>query len=180
MGFEEQLQSISKHLPSKKQTLFFSATIPPKIETLAIETLHNPLFITVGTPNSSSVNVRHTVLWVEEEAKKKHLFTFLKDKDTFCPPVIIFVNSRKGTLLLAEAIDKHLSLLCVALGIFTGLIDLLEPLGVDLPPQLLHHRQNEAERRRRKRMLQDDAPKVDYHKKESLLSLIQSSSKWKH
>uniref|UniRef100_A0A1X7TXZ4 RNA helicase n=1 Tax=Amphimedon queenslandica TaxID=400682 RepID=A0A1X7TXZ4_AMPQE len=259
MGFEEQLQSISKHLPSKKQSLFFSATIPPKIETLATETLHNPLFITVGTPNTSSVNVRHIVLWVEEEAKKKHLFTFLKDKDTFCPPVIIFVNSRKGTLLLAEAIDKACDVAAIALhgemeqerrsailsgflagkyeavvatgvlargldlhnvkqififdapstidefihqvgrssrlgskgwaitfinntdkSIFTGLVDLLEPLGVDLPAQLLHHRQNEVEKRRRKRMLQDKTPKVNYHKKESLLSLIQSSSKRKH
>ena len=64
---------------------------------------------------------------MEEEAKKKYLFNFLKDKETFwlvkiyygyryiyiislsltsSPPVIIFVNSRKGTLLLAEAIDK--------------------------------------------------------------------------
>ena len=57
-------------------------------------------------------------------------------------------------------------MLCVALGIFTGLVDLLEPLGVDLPAQLLHHHQNELEkRRRRKRSLEDDTPKVDYHKK---------------
>ena len=70
------------------------------------------------------MNVRHTLLWVEEEAKKKYLFNFLKDKETFwlvkiklwrlilslsltsSPPVVVFVNSRKGTLLLAEAIDK--------------------------------------------------------------------------
>lgn len=61
--------------------------------------------------------------------------------------------------------NSIVSLLCVALGIFTGLVDLLEPLGVDLPPQLLHHQQNEMERKRRKRSLQDDTSKVDYHKK---------------
>ena len=56
-------------------------------------------------------------------------------------------------------------MLCVALGIFTGLVDLLEPLGVDLPAQLLHHQNELEKRRRRKRSLQDDTPKVDYHKK---------------
>ena len=43
-----QVQAISRHLPLKKQVLLFSATIPPKIESLALETLHNPLFISVG------------------------------------------------------------------------------------------------------------------------------------
>jgi ATP-dependent RNA helicase DDX59 len=108
MGFDKQIHTIMSHLPAHRQTLLFSATIPQQIKSLADEMLHNPLNISIGKSKDSSVtaNITHTVLWVEEDCKKTRLFTFLNDKDTYHPPVVVFVNSRRGTLLLASAIDK--------------------------------------------------------------------------
>jgi ATP-dependent RNA helicase DDX59 len=105
------------HLPAHRQTLLFSATIPQQIKSLADEMLHNPLNISIGKSKDSSVtaNITHTVLWVEEDCKKTRLFTFLNDKDTYHPPVVVFVNSRRGTLLLASAIDKVCDIAAIAI-----------------------------------------------------------------
>lgn len=115
MGFHKQITSIISCLPIKRQNLMFSATIPSRTEKLANDILRNPLFISVGTPGTPCSSIRHTILWVEEEAKKKRLFSFLNDKDLFQPPAIIFVNSRKGSLLLAEAINKVCDIAAVAI-----------------------------------------------------------------
>ena len=47
MGFLPEIRKILKHLPAKRQTLFFSATMPPPIVTLSAEMLHNPVTIAI-------------------------------------------------------------------------------------------------------------------------------------
>ncbi|CAI8006463.1 Probable ATP-dependent RNA helicase DDX59 [Geodia barretti] len=107
LGFEGQVLGVEERLPAVRQKMFFSATVPPRIEKMASDLLQDPLRILVGEVNSATDRVRHTVLWVEEKAKKKRLFALLNDPSVFKPPVIIFVNSKAGTLLLAEAINKR-------------------------------------------------------------------------
>ena len=48
LGFEQQVRQVEEGLPAVRQKLFFSATIPPRIEKMATELLQDPLYITVG------------------------------------------------------------------------------------------------------------------------------------
>ena len=84
----------------------FSATVPTSIEIVADKLLVDPVYVSVGSPSEPNASVKQIVLWVEEQFKKKHLFSLLQDPKYFMPPVVVFVNSKMGADLLAEAIQK--------------------------------------------------------------------------
>ncbi|XP_038078662.1 probable ATP-dependent RNA helicase DDX59 isoform X2 [Patiria miniata] len=105
-GFQQQVMEVVGHLPDSHQTMLFSATIPPSIEKLASSLLHNPLYISVGKPNTPCTSVRQIVMWVEEPAKKKNLFAILQDPKHYKPPLVVFVDSKIGAGLLSLAIHK--------------------------------------------------------------------------
>jgi len=96
-------------IDNSHQTLMFSATIPPTIEKLSQTILHRPIFISIGhgTSDRAAINVRQTVIWVEEKSKKKKLFEFLNSPKHYKPPIVIFVSSKIGADLLSTAINKH-------------------------------------------------------------------------
>jgi len=108
MGFDKQVSQIMQHIRPNHQTLMFSATIPRKIEDMGRETLKNPILISVGDQRAPASSVKQIVMWVETEIKKKKLFEILEDKEFYNPPVVVFVDSRMGADLLAEAILKLL------------------------------------------------------------------------
>ena len=71
MGFIHDIRRILKLLPAKRQTLFFSATMPPEIETLANSMLTHPEKVEV-TPASSTVDtISQSVYFVEKKEKKR-------------------------------------------------------------------------------------------------------------
>ena len=71
MGFIHDIRRILKLLPAKRQTLFFSATMPPEIETLANTMLTSPEKVEV-TPASSTVDtISQSVYFVEKKEKKR-------------------------------------------------------------------------------------------------------------
>jgi len=84
----------------------FSATIPPSIESMAAKLLDNPVYISVGSPSAPNASVKQIVLWVEDKSKKKRLFSILLDSKHFRPPVVVFVDSKMGADLLAEAVQE--------------------------------------------------------------------------
>lgn len=102
-GFRDQVMQIVQAL-SSPQILMYSATIPPGIERFSSSLLKNPLLVSVGTPSQPSRAVQQTVLWVESKNKKRKLFEILKSRLHYRPPVVVFVSSRMGSDLLAEAI----------------------------------------------------------------------------
>jgi len=104
MGFETQVMQLVKALPDH-QTLLFSATIPPAIEKMGQTILENPVFVAVGSPSTPTSAVKQTVLWVENKTKKKKLFDLLEDPKYYHPPIVVFVDSKKGADMLAEAIS---------------------------------------------------------------------------
>ncbi|XP_071845059.1 probable ATP-dependent RNA helicase DDX59 isoform X2 [Apostichopus japonicus] len=114
-GFQEQVNIIQSQLPETHQTMLFSATIPSSIEKIAQEMLSDPIFVSVGTPSTPCSSVKQIILWVEEPSKKKMLFNLLEDPKHYCPPVLIFVDSKIGADLLAEAIEKVFGLDVAAL-----------------------------------------------------------------
>ncbi|XP_033007342.1 probable ATP-dependent RNA helicase DDX59 isoform X2 [Lacerta agilis] len=77
MGFQQQVFDILENIPTDRQTILVSATMPFGTEQLANRLLQNPVKITIGEKNQPCSNVRQIILWVEEPSKKKKLFEIL-------------------------------------------------------------------------------------------------------
>ncbi|CAM6087315.1 unnamed protein product [Calypogeia fissa] len=113
-GFRDQVLQIQTAL-SQPQILMFSATIPPEIEKFTTSILRRPLLISVGKTSLPSEAVKQTVLWVENNQKKKKLFDIIRSPHHFHPPVVVFVNSRAGADLLSESIQSVTGLQAAAI-----------------------------------------------------------------
>ena len=104
MGFIHDIRRILKFLPAKRQTLFFSATMPPEIETLANSMLTDPEKVEV-TPASSTVDtISQSVYFVEKKEKKDLLIHLLKDPSI--ASVLIFTRTKHGADKLARTLSK--------------------------------------------------------------------------
>ena len=75
---------------------------------MAAKLLVNPVYISVGSPSAPNASVKQIVLWVEDKSKKKRLFSILQDSKHFRPPVVVFVDSKMGADMLAEAVHEVL------------------------------------------------------------------------
>ena len=73
MGFIPDVEKIVSLLPPLRQTLFFSATMPPAIRRLADAFLHNPKSVSVDPPTSPAENVSHSLARVTPRGKAKAL-----------------------------------------------------------------------------------------------------------
>jgi superfamily II DNA/RNA helicase len=69
MGFLPDIKRVLKHLPTKRQTLFFSATMPAPIVALTRELLHNPATINLERKSVPAIGIRQAVYAVREELK---------------------------------------------------------------------------------------------------------------
>jgi ATP-dependent RNA helicase RhlE len=78
MGFLPDIRRVLRHLPSKRQTLFFSATMPPPIAELSREMLHNPAMINLERRSAPAVGITHAVYPVPQHLKAALLVTLLK------------------------------------------------------------------------------------------------------
>lgn len=91
MGFSDDILQIAKHLPSNRQTLLFSATMPPKIQQLGRTLLHNPVEIKLAVSKPSD-NIDQSAIVCHEAQKAaalKHLF-----KTFHAKRVIVFAASK--------------------------------------------------------------------------------------
>lgn len=79
LGFYKDIQDVIKHLPRKRQTLFFSATIDKKIKDLAYSVVSNPIRIQVSPQNTVSKNVQHSVAYVSMDDKRFFLERLIKE-----------------------------------------------------------------------------------------------------
>ena len=104
MGFIHDIKRILKLLPTKRQTLFFLATMPPEIERLANSMLTKPEKVEV-TPASSTVDIiSQQVYFVEKKEKKDLLIHLLKDASI--ESVLIFTRTKYGADKLARILNK--------------------------------------------------------------------------
>ncbi len=78
MGFLPDIRRVLRHLPPKRQTLFFSATMPPPIETLTREMLHNPVTINRERKSAPAVGITQAVYPVPQELKAPLLCSLLE------------------------------------------------------------------------------------------------------
>jgi ATP-dependent RNA helicase RhlE len=77
MGFLPDIRRILRHLPAKRQTLFFSATMPPPIAQLAREILRHPVTIDVERPSTPATGITHAVYPVPQALKASLLVRLL-------------------------------------------------------------------------------------------------------
>lgn len=102
-GFRDQVMQIFRAL-SCPRVLMYSATISPEVEKMARSMAKALVIISVGKPNKPSRAIKQIAIWVESKHKKQKLFDILMSRQHFNPPVVVFVSSRMGADLLAEAI----------------------------------------------------------------------------
>ncbi|XP_005191965.1 probable ATP-dependent RNA helicase DDX23 [Musca domestica] len=129
MGFEPDVQKILEYMPvtnlkpdteeaedacklmenfySKKkyrQTVMFTATMPPAVERLARSYLRRPATVYIGSVGKPTERTEQIVYMMGENDKRKKLIEILKRGVD--PPVIIFVNQKKGADVLAKGLEK--------------------------------------------------------------------------
>jgi ATP-dependent RNA helicase DeaD len=100
MGFTESIDAILAEVPTGRNTLLFSATMPAEIARITKKYMRNPKEITIGNKNESTANVKHVYYMVN--ARDKYLT--LKRIADFYPNIygIVFCRTRKDTQEIAD------------------------------------------------------------------------------
>ncbi len=105
MGFIHDVKKILALVPKKRQSLFFSATMPPEIVKLAATILHNPSKVSV-TPVSSTVDIiNQSIYFVDKGNKSALLVDILKDKNI--KTALVFTRTKHGADKVVKLLDKH-------------------------------------------------------------------------
>ncbi|CAL5185510.1 unnamed protein product [Lathyrus oleraceus] len=113
-GFRDQVLEIFTAL-SQPQVLMYSATMSDSLENMANSLAKDTVIITVGEPNRPNKAVKQLAIWVESKQKKQKLFDILTSQKHFKPPVVIYVGSRLGADLLANAISVSTGMRAVSI-----------------------------------------------------------------
>ena len=103
MGFLPDVRRILKHVPSVRQTLLFSATMPDDIRHLAQDVLRDPVTVQVG-PSAPVATVSHALYPVPAHLKTDLLMELLKHTDT--ESVLIFTRTKHRAKRLGENLEK--------------------------------------------------------------------------
>ena len=98
MGFLPDLKRIIARLPARKQTLLFSATMPPVIGRLAADILHDPLTVQVGRRSAPAVGITQAAYPVAENLKTSLLRHLLRHAEM--PSVLVFTRTKQSALSL--------------------------------------------------------------------------------
>lgn len=105
MGFIHDVRKVVSKLPARRQSLFFSATMPPEIQKLASSLLTDPERVEV-TPQATTVErIRQSILMVEKKDKKALLRHLLADKNL--QRVIVFTRTKFGANQVSEVLQKN-------------------------------------------------------------------------
>ena len=104
MGFFPDIRRILKHLPGKRQTLLFSATMPADIRKLADETLHNPEEIRIKL--EQPLDLISQSLYPVSKRQKSALLLHLLKEDPVDGSTLIFTRTKYGAKNLAKKLDK--------------------------------------------------------------------------
>lgn len=102
LGFIKPLRRIVGQLPAQRQNLFFSATMPKEISTLAGELLHDPVAVSVAPAATTVERVRQQVLLVEAPNKRDLLVSLFAD--AAMARTIVFTRTKHG----ADKVARHL------------------------------------------------------------------------
>lgn len=105
MGFVHDVKKVLAKLPHKRQSLFFSATMPDAITKLADSILKNPVKVEVTPVSSTADTIQQGVYFVDKGNKKNLLIDILKSKDMHS--VLVFARTKHGSDRIARDLIKH-------------------------------------------------------------------------
>lgn len=92
LGFIKDIRDVLRHMPRKRQTLFFSATIDKDIKELAYDIVQNPIRIQISPKDPVSKNVTHSVAYVEMDDKRFFLERLIKEFAE--KKILVFVRTK--------------------------------------------------------------------------------------
>ncbi len=105
MGFLPDIRRVLKHLPARRQTLFFSATLPPPIVRLARQMLQHPFTVNLERQAAPAVGITQAVYPVPQNLKAPLLLELLKRGDI--KSVLVFTRTKHRANRLAETLSKR-------------------------------------------------------------------------
>ena len=105
MGFLPDIRRVLKHLPTRRQTLFFSATMPAPIQALSRELLRDPASINLERRSAPAVGIRQAVYAVREDLKPALFVELLRRGDV--GNVIVFTRTKHRSNRLAEYLTSQ-------------------------------------------------------------------------
>ncbi|MBC9881624.1 DEAD/DEAH box helicase [Bradyrhizobium sp. INPA01-394B] len=108
MGFIPDIERICKLVPFTRQTLFFTATMPPEIRRITEAFLHNPQKVEVSKPATTAVTVTQVQVPAGREAhEKRELLRRLLREAKDLKNAIIFCNRKREVAIVHKSLQKH-------------------------------------------------------------------------
>ena len=104
MGFIHDVKKILKWLPRKKQTMLFSATMPPEIAELVNSLLHDPVRVAVDPVSSPVEAIQQSVYFVDKNNKTKLLAYLIRELDV--KNALVFTRTKHGANKVARDLAK--------------------------------------------------------------------------
>ncbi|HCA06678.1 MULTISPECIES: DEAD/DEAH box helicase [unclassified Chryseobacterium] len=104
MGFVHDVKRVIKLLPQRRQTLFFSATMPSEIQKLADSILNNPVKVEVTPVSSTAETIKQAVYFVDKDNKLNLLSHILENE--IADSVLVFSRTKHGADKIARKLQK--------------------------------------------------------------------------
>ncbi|MEO0469444.1 MAG: DEAD/DEAH box helicase [Bacteroidota bacterium] len=104
LGFYKDIKDLLRHLPRKRQTLYFSATINDKIKRLAYSLVKNPIRIQISPKNPVAKNIDHALTFVEMDDKRFFLERIIRENPD--RKILVFVRTKVRAERVAKAMAR--------------------------------------------------------------------------
>jgi ATP-dependent RNA helicase RhlE len=135
LGFVKDINDLMRHIPRRRQTLFFSATISEKIKKLAYSLVTDAIRIQISPKDPVAKNIEHAVAFIEMDDKRFFLAAMIKDNPE--KKVLVFVRTK----IRAERVKKALE-------------------RVDIVPETIHGDKQQSDREHTMRKFRSGEVKV--------------------
>ena len=109
MGFIPDVERICKLIPFTRQTLFYSATMPPEIQRLTEQFLHNPVRVEVARPATAASNITQEIVNIpaNDWAKREALRRLIREAEPTLKNAIVFCNRKRDVDVVSKSLVKH-------------------------------------------------------------------------
>jgi superfamily II DNA/RNA helicase len=109
MGFIPDVERICKLIPFTRQTLFYSATMPPEIQRLTEQFLHNPVRVEVARPATAAANITQEIVAIpaNDWAKREALRRLIREAEPTLKNAIVFCNRKRDVDVVSKSLVKH-------------------------------------------------------------------------
>ncbi len=107
MGFIHDVKKVIAKIPTKRQTLFFSATMPKEVVKLSDSLLNNPIRVSVDPVSTTAENVQQKVFKVDQKSKRFLLRSILNNENFDIPSVLVFTRTKHGADKVVKDLVKN-------------------------------------------------------------------------